>query len=453
MLNNSQDAQKPILSVTELNQYARGILEMQVGKIAVTGEISNFSQPSSGHWYFTLKDSQSQIRCAMFRNKNQFIRLKPNNGLQITLHGGVSIYEGRGEYQLIADYMEETGIGSLQKAFEILKATLAAEGLFASEHKQAMPRQPKHIAVITSATGAAIHDILSVLNERYPLLTITLIPSVVQGKDAPEQLCQAIALAERWNSEEVDAIDAIILGRGGGSIEDLWAFNDEDLARAIFACKIPIISAVGHEVDITIADFVADLRAPTPSAAAELISPDQQNIEQALDHFEQRLSTQIHTLLNNQQKYLTLQEKSLVHPGQKLAQLTTRFEQYEQRLLHQQQQSIQKKYHAVELLQQSIQQANPKKRLKEQQLRLTQQSEKLILSTEAFLQQTNKKLLHQIALLNSISPLATLERGYAIIKDEKNNVIINAEQQHIGQTITASLARGELICTINTIKP
>jgi len=447
----SESTPQPVLSVTELNQYARGILEMQVGKVAVSGEISNFSQPASGHWYFTLKDSQSQIRCAMFRNKNQFIRLKPNNGLQITLHGGVSIYEGRGEYQLIADYMEETGIGSLQRAFEVLKAKLQQEGLFASEHKQKIPQQLRHIAVITSATGAAIHDILSVLNERFPLLHITLIASAVQGKEAPAQLCQALALAERWNSEEINSIDAIIIGRGGGSIEDLWAFNDETLARAMYDCKIPIISAVGHEVDVTIADYVADLRAPTPSAAAEMISPDQHAIYQSLDHYEQRLSNKITTLLHQFQRQLLLLEKSLHHPGEKLAQLRSRFDQFEEKLEKSVSRLIEKKQHRLHLSSQSLMQANPHTQIHSSAAKLQQLSDTLEKSIQRKIERAGQQLVASSALLNSLNPLSTLERGYAIVKDKEGRIISNANTQQVGDSIYTRLAEGELHCTINKI--
>ena len=256
-----------VLSVSDLNLQARLLLEQSFSIIQVEGEISNFSSPSSGHWYFTLKDDRAQVRCALFRNRSRFLKYRPQNGDKVVLRAKVSLYEGRGEYQLIGEYLEASGSGDLQAAFEQLKQKLQLEGLFNPEHKRSLPRLPKHIGVITSPTGAAIQDILSVLKRRFPAIPVTLYPAAVQGDDAPQVLIQALDLANRSK-----ICDLIIIGRGGGSAEDLSAFNDEALARAVFNSDIPIISAVGHEVDFSICDFTADARAPTPSAAAELIS-------------------------------------------------------------------------------------------------------------------------------------------------------------------------------------
>ncbi|MGY8786105.1 MAG: exodeoxyribonuclease VII large subunit, partial [Pseudomonadales bacterium] len=272
-----------ILSVSGLNSMARSLLESNFPAVIVEGEISNLAVPSSGHWYLTLKDKSSQIRCAMFVNRNRMVRFKPENGKQIIVRGRLSIYEGRGDYQLILDGMEEAGDGALQRAFEQLKRKLHDEGLFADENKQQMQSHYQHIGVITSATGAAVQDILSVFARRFPATRITLLPVVVQGAGAANEIVNAI---ERANAlAEKLGLQALIVGRGGGSLEDLQAFNEEPLARAISASELPICSAVGHEVDFTIADFVADLRAPTPSAAAELLSPNQE------DYFDLLFST------------------------------------------------------------------------------------------------------------------------------------------------------------------
>jgi exodeoxyribonuclease VII large subunit len=446
-----KNPENPILSVSELNQYARGVLEMHVGKIAVMGEISNFSKPSSGHWYFTLKDQQAQIRCAMFRNKNQFLRLRPENGIQVIINGTVSIYEGRGDYQLVADYIEEAGIGALQKQFEQLKAKLAAEGLFDSKHKQALPKSPQHIAVITSPTGAAIHDILSVLNERYPLLRVTLIPAAVQGHNATHEICHAIALAERWNTENIDSIDAIIVGRGGGSIEDLWAFNEEAVARAIFACKIPIISAVGHEVDISIADYVADVRAPTPSAAAEIISLDQEALMQQLDHHEESFIGYINHQLHNQQKELRILQKSLKHPGERLQQYRLRFNQLSKQLVNSELYVIQQKQHNIALLKQAFAQHKPINLLQQHSATIEECFIDLKKALQSMLKEKKLAFKQQSQLLNTVSPLATLERGYAITRDENNHIIRNTKDRTVGESITTTLASGELISTITHI--
>jgi exodeoxyribonuclease VII large subunit len=259
---------RDVLSVSDLTRSARMLLEEEFPNVFVEGEISNFSKPASGHWYFTLKDDKSQLRCAMFRNKNSRLRFVPRNGLQVIVRGKISLYEGRGDFQMIAEHMEEAGDGALRRAFEKLKAQLDREGLFDPAAKQPVPNLPNHLAVITSPTGAAIRDVLHVFERRFPALKVTIIPVPVQGDEAIPRIVEAIDLANRYSDLP---FDAILLTRGGGSLEDLWAFNTEPVARAIFNSALPIVSAVGHEIDITIADFVADLRAPTPSAAAELL--------------------------------------------------------------------------------------------------------------------------------------------------------------------------------------
>jgi exodeoxyribonuclease VII large subunit len=429
------------------------MLEMQVGKIAVSGEISNFSKASSGHWYFTLKDSNAQIRCAMFKNKNLFLRMKPVDGMQVIVHGNVSIYEGRGEYQLIADYIEESGIGSLHRQFEKLKSKLASEGLFDSKYKTGMPKYPQHIGVITSLNGAAIHDILTVLNQRFPLIRITIIPVTVQGPDAAEEICRGIMLAERWNSENTDSIDLIIVGRGGGSIEDLWSFNEESVARAIFACKIPVVSAVGHEVDITIADYVADIRAPTPSAAAEMISPDQFDLRQQLDYFGQQLCNHIKFLLEKNIQELAVLQKSLKHPGEKLAFYHTRFKHLQRELARSQQQCIHQAKLKMLLLSQNFLQKSPSQLISMSQKMVLTKNTELHKSMCGNMQQLRIHLQQQAALLNMVSPLSTLERGYAIVRNNDNDIIRSIKNYKAGDRITATLADGKLDCTINNINP
>ena len=403
MLPMKNSTEHPVLTVSELNRFARGVLEMHVGRVAVTGEISNFSAPASGHWYFTLKDAEAQIRCAMFRNRNMLVRWKVANGKQVTITGNVSLYEGRGEFQLVADAMEESGLGSLQRRFEELKKKLQAEGLFESSRKKKLPAMPSHIGVVTSPTGAAIHDILRVLQKRMPQLAVTLIPCAVQGDKAVGEITQALKLAEAWNQHQQHRIDLLIVGRGGGSLEDLWAFNEEAVARAIFACPIPIISAVGHEIDTTIADFVADVRAPTPSAAAEMASPDQYALFQQLDAQEKQLQLRIHRTLASCQRELALLQKGLRHPAERLTQ---------------------------------------------QSNRVAELRERLLTGMQRRLQFAEQKMQKQAAILHTVSPLATLQRGYAIVTSEANHVISNSRDTEHGATVTARLGQGRLTCTV-----
>ena len=269
----TQNSDRLIFSVSELNRTVSQLFETQFPLLWVEGEISNFARPASGHWYLTLKDRQAQVRCAMFRNSNLRVNFTPANGSQVLVRCRVSLFEGRGDYQLIVEHMEEAGFGALQRQFDELKQKLANEGLFSPQQKKPLPTSINHIGIVTSPTGAAINDILSVLQRRFPSIKVTIFPTAVQGEQAAAQIVQAIANANRYTLND-RTCDALIVGRGGGSLEDLWPFNEEIVARAIAASTIPIVSAVGHEIDFTIADFVADLRAATPSAAAELLSPD-----------------------------------------------------------------------------------------------------------------------------------------------------------------------------------
>ncbi|RAT17709.1 exodeoxyribonuclease VII large subunit, partial [Lonsdalea populi] len=318
-----------IFTVSRLNQTVKQLLESEMGHIWLSGEISNFSQPSSGHWYFTLKDERAQVRCAMFRGSNRRVTFRPQNGQQVLIRAMITLYEPRGDYQLLTDSMQPAGDGLLQQQFEQLKQRLSADGLFDQQFKQRLPNPARRVGVITSASGAALHDILQVLKRRDPLLPVIIYPTSVQGADASPQIIRAIELANLR-----DECDVLIVGRGGGSLEDLWSFNDERVARAIFASRIPIVSAVGHETDVTIADFVADLRAPTPSAAAELVSRNQmellrqvttqrQRLEMAMDYSlaqRQSLFTRLHHRLQQQHPQLRLarQQNRLIRLRQRL---------------------------------------------------------------------------------------------------------------------------------------
>ncbi|PIE24911.1 MAG: exodeoxyribonuclease VII large subunit [Neptuniibacter caesariensis] len=434
------------LSVSELNRQARLLLERSFLTIEVTGEISNFVKPSSGHWYFTLKDDQSQVRCAMFKNRNQLIRFNPKQGDKVVVRAKVSLYEGRGDYQLICEFMSQEGGGSLQAAYEELKLKLKQEGLFEPQHKKALPEHPNHIGIVTSATGAAIHDILTVLQRRFPGLPVTLYPTAVQGEDAPAQICKAIILAQAHQE-----CDVLIVGRGGGSLEDLWPFNSEAVARAIFDCDVPVISAVGHEVDTVITDFVADVRAATPSAAAELISPDQYQLRLRLQQQSQRLQRQIALTFEKAGNQLLNLKNRLRHPGQQLREKAQRLDHLELRLHQAEQLSRAQQHNKIENLATRLQAHTPQEKIARKTERLTTLHQRLELATVHNLEQKQQRFHTSAVQLNTVSPLATLERGYAIVQDQQGKVITHAAEQLPGEQIEARLHQGHLKCTINEI--
>jgi exodeoxyribonuclease VII large subunit len=381
----------PILTVSQLSNLARNLLEDTFQTVLLTGEISNYICASSGHWYFSLKDDKAQIRCAMFQGNNRRAAFKPADGMQVQVQAKVSLYTPRGDFQLIIETIEETGDGALQRAFMLLKQKLSQEGLFSDEHKQALPEVPRCIGVITSSTGAAIHDILKVLRRRCPMIPIILYPTLVQGKGAADTIAQAIKIANQRQE-----CDVLIVGRGGGSLEDLWSFNEEIVARAIFNSAIPIVSAVGHEVDFTIADYVADLRAPTPSAAAELVSPNTKQWLIQLAHLNKQLCREMQQLLQQQKQKLHWLYQRLRHPKQKLQEQAQQLDHLWQALVKAQQRYFTDKKH---------------------------------------------QYTHLAHTLNAVSPLATLDRGYAIVR--KNNVIIRDIQQiTCGDVITTQLKAG-----------
>ena len=363
---NSNPSERQIFSVSQLNRSVRHLIETQLPLLWVEGEISNFARPASGHWYLTLKDDQAQVRCAMFRNTNQRVGFKPANGTQVLIRCRAGLYEGRGEYQLVIEHMEEAGFGALQRQFEQLKQQLAAEGLFDNQHKKPMPESVRHIGVITSATGAAVKDILSVLNRRFPAIKISIFPTAVQGAPAAAQIVDAISNANRHGQ-----CDALIVGRGGGSLEDLWPFNEEIVARAIFASEIPIVSAVGHEVDFTIADFVADLRAPTPSAAAELLSPDGEDMLNQFEGFEILLGEAMVRKIRQLEQRTDYLQKRLQHPGRKLQEQAQHLDHLDIRLRRAIAGNMQQQASRMNSLQDKLVRQSPRQALTQRQQRIT----------------------------------------------------------------------------------
>lgn len=434
------------ISVSELNRQARSLLEKSFLIISVEGELSNFVCPASGHWYFTLKDSKAQVRCAMFKNRSQFLKYRPRNGDRVMVRAKVSLYEGRGEFQLICDYMEESGAGQLQQAYEQLKARLHAEGLFDPQTKQALPEHPRHIGVITSPTGAAIQDVLTVLKRRFPGLPVSLYPVAVQGEDAAPSIVRAIGLA---NQDQ--RCDVLIVGRGGGSLEDLWAFNEEAVARAIYSSEIPVISAVGHEVDVVISDFVADVRAPTPSAAAELVSPDQNVLQARLNQHRQRLNMQLRQRLRQQQDRLSALRARLRHPGDQLRQQAQRLDELEQRMQRAFRQRLQQQRQRLTQLEQRLQNQPPQQKITASRRTLELLQGRMQNALQQRTQQSRLRFRAVVGRLHAVSPLATLDRGYAIVQDNDGRVVQQATQVQPGDKIRARLGEGALDCTVDQI--
>jgi exodeoxyribonuclease VII large subunit len=438
-----------VLSVSSLNRMAKGLLESNFPAVVVEGELSNLATPASGHWYLTLKDKKSQIRCAMFAGRNRTVKFKPQNGNQVIIRGKLSIYEGRGDYQLIVDSMEEAGDGVLRRAFEQLKLKLHSEGLFSDEQKQEFNGYFEHIGVVTSATGAAIQDVLSVFARRFPATKITLLPVAVQGLDAPQEIVKAIQLANRHQVKL--GLQALIVGRGGGSLEDLQAFNEESVARAIFASELPIVSAVGHEIDFTIADFVADLRAPTPSAAAELLSPDQEDYFSTLLALKSDLSQKLKSTLSQASKNLQWLAKQLKRPDRRLqehAQNLDRIENQMQRAIENQ---IALQDGELKRLRQGMLNNSPRNRIQRHSILLENSAKEISRSLKNSIQKTQSRIAELSRSLSAVSPLNTLARGYSITYDSTGKVIQTPDDLKTGSKIVSRLHKGRIESTVDKI--
>ncbi len=443
-MNDRFASPPPTLTVSQLNRQVKSLLESHFDYVWVEGEVSNFVVPSSGHWYFSLKDSNAQVRCAMFSTRNQRLKFTPRNGDTIRLRCRVSLYEGRGEFQLLVEHLEHAGAGALQATFEKLKARLLAEGLFDSARKRPLPESVACLGVITSPTGAAIHDILTVLRRRCPAIAVFLLPVAVQGEGAAGQIAGAIVRANRWQREGKIQLDALIVGRGGGSLEDLWAFNEEVVARAIAASDLPIVSAVGHEVDFSIADMVADVRAPTPSAAAELLSPDMRDWQQRLQSAEQGLTRLIQRKFASATTHLSHLRQRLKHPGAQLREQAQRVDDLEQRLLLAQKNLLLRHHSTLALLQSRFMAQNPLPRVQRLQRDTQQWRNRLEAAMHQRIQQAGNRLSHLAQMLDSLSPLGTLQRGYAIVTDSSGEVLRDASIVAIGDEVSARLASGRL---------
>jgi exodeoxyribonuclease VII large subunit len=439
----STPSERQILSVSQLNRSVRHLIETQLPLLWVEGEISNFARPGSGHWYLTLKDDQAQVRCAMFRNANQRVAFQPANGTQVLVRCRAGLYEGRGEYQLVVEHMEEAGFGALQRKFEELKQQLSDEGLFDNQHKQPMPDSVRHIGVITSATGAAVKDILSVLHRRFPTIKISIFPTMVQGEQAAGQIVQAISDANHHGE-----CDALIVGRGGGSLEDLWPFNEETVARAIFVSEIPVVSAVGHEVDFTIADFVADLRAPTPSAAAELLSPDGEEMLNQFEGFEILLADAVTRKIRHLEQRTDYLQKRLQHPGRKLQEQAQHLDHLDIRLRRAMAGKMQQQTTQMQSVQDRLVRLSPKEAITQRKQAVANSVKQMMRAVSQQVELKQSKTAQAMHLLDTVSPLKTLGRGYSIIRDSNDKVVKTVAQVSAGDTLRGQMTDGEVVFSV-----
>ena len=444
-----ESPQRRILTISQLNREARLLIEAGFPLIWVEGEISNLSRPASGHVYFSLKDPAAQVRCAMFRARLMLLRFKPADGLHVLVRARVSLYEARGEFQLIIEHMEEAGFGALQRAFEELKLKLAREGLFDAAHKKPLPPAPRVIGVITSASGAAIRDILSVIRRRFALARAIIYPVPVQGEGSAQKIAAMIRTAAARAE-----CDVLILARGGGSLEDLWAFNEESVARAIYDCPIPLVCGVGHEIDFTIADFVADLRAPTPTGAAELVTPDASEWRRILDDTRRRLLRTLGEQLSGLRERLEWCGERLeqLHPARLLRERAQRLDELDLRLRQSLRHMLQARTAQLTDLILGLQRHNPAQALAVLTGRSEALAHQLILVARRYLGELNYRLNLAVRALDTVSPLATLQRGYAIITDAASGTVLaTVHQARTGQAIHARLADGRISAQVDKV--
>ncbi len=440
MIDANRGAQaRTTYSVSELADILRGLLEDSLPSVWVSGEISNFSRPASGHWYFTLKDERAQLRCAMFKNNNYYVRPQPKDGDAVLVRAKVGIYPARGELQMIVEHLEAAGTGALLRAFELLKARLAAEGLFDAGLKRPLPKLPRRIGVITSGTGAALQDILNALRRRWPLTEVALYPVPVQGSQAPPAIVRALR-----ELPQHAPVDLILLARGGGSLEDLWAFNDEAVARAIRACAVPVVSGVGHDIDFTIADFAADVRAATPTAAAELATPDIAELYSRVDSLDIGLIGNINRRLQQTRERLAQLSGRLqtLHPGRRLQERAQRLDELDERLRHAMSARLGTASERLRRNQQRFETAAPLARivLRQGQLRLL--ADRLNRAGGNVLGERRARLRQAEALLNSLNPSAVLDRGYALATGADGRILRDGAEVAAGEQVSVRLARG-----------
>jgi exodeoxyribonuclease VII large subunit len=455
----ARDNERPILTVSELTGAVRFTLEERFPLVWVEGEISNLRAPASGHWYFTLKDDGAQVRCAMFTNRNRFVRFKPRDGMQVILRGRVSVYEQRGDFQLLADHLEPAGEGALRAAFETLRAKLGAQGLFDVERKKPLPAFPTHVAVISSRSGAAVRDIVSVFRRRCPTLAITLVDVAVQGKEAELQILDAFERLTFWQMSLGPQPDVVLLARGGGSLEDLWTFNLESVAHAIADCPIPVVSAIGHETDFTIADYIADVRAATPSAGAELIAPDMLDWQRRAARFNRSLVAHWRHTLANRRHRLDLVSRRLTHPGRALEQRMQRLDDIERRLARAALARVDRAVRSLASLGARFAQQHPRVRIERTGADVARLRRALVRAHRVRIDRAEAKLASASRALNAVSPLETLGRGYAIVAapapsgDRWGAPITSIDGVRLGDRVVAHLDDGALHCRVEDVEP
>ena len=434
-----------IFTVSELNTRIRSLLEQRFSWLSVSGEISNLRRPYSGHLYFTLKDDRAQLKAVLFKMQQRYLEEQPADGLEVICHGRLSVYEPRGDYQLIVDTIDFHGSGALRAAFEQLKKKLDAEGLFNVRHKKKLPVLPQHITLVTSPKGAAVHDFIRIARRRFPGIRLAVYPVAVQGPEAPTEICRAIDLLNGLSTTDI-----IVLCRGGGSIEDLQAFNDEQLARTIFNSDIPIVSGVGHEIDFTIADFVSDLRAPTPSAAAELVVPDRESLTGMVGSLQRRLVRAQQAQIDRLSDRLALHGQKIGALSSLLAELFFRVDQQSMLLIHAIQGQLSRKQQVIKAMLARLELQNPHHRLQAAQARITELESRMTRAIQQILDVRSSKVSQQSLLLEAVGPRNTLARGYAIVKDKRTGkVVTDSSALKAGDQARIFLYRGSVDVTVD----
>ena len=434
-----------IFTVSELNGSIRSLLEQRFSWLSVSGEISNLRRPYSGHLYFTLKDDKAQLKAVLFKMQQRYLEEQPTDGLEVICHGRLSVYEPRGDYQLIVDIIDFHGSGALRAAFEQLKKKLDSEGLFDSDHKKKLPVLPEHITLVTSPKGAAVHDFIRIARRRFPGIRLAVYPVAVQGPDAAPEICRALDLLNTISTTEI-----IVLCRGGGSIEDLQAFNDEQLARTIFNSNIPVVSAVGHEIDFTIADFVSDLRAPTPSAAAELLVPDRESLTGIVGSLQRRLVRVQQGRIDRLSDKLALHRQKIGDLSSLLSDLFLRVDQQSMLLIHAMERFLSKKQQRIDGMQLRLEMQNPRHRLEAAQARIAELETRITRAIQQILDTRIRKLRQQSLLLEAVGPRNTLARGYAIVRNKRTGkVVTDGSTLKAGDQARVFLDRGSVDVTVD----
>ena len=439
MNSTAFDEPRKILSVSQLNRLVRNLIETNLGSVWIEGEISNFSCPNSGHWYLTIKDNNAQVRCAMFKNNNSKVKFKPSDGKLVLLNCNPGIYEARGEFQVVINSMEEAGLGDLQRKFERLKKRLNDEALFDTKFKKKIPQNCNTVGIITSPTGAAVRDILSIMNRRFPLTKVLIYPCLVQGSEAAAQIKDNIILANLQNY-----CDVLIISRGGGSIEDLWSFNDEQVAREIFKSKLPIISAVGHEIDFTIADFVSDLRAPTPSAAAEIITRDQSDLNRVILASTQQLLFAIRRYFAEINEKIANKKRLLADPRRQLQDKQQYLDQIEIRLNRSFTNLMINKKYLFESKFDRINKNNPKKNLEIMSTKIRAAIDKATICLNLRILEKTKILSNLTKVADAMNPGSILDRGYSILQNKNKQVITSVKMTVPAETLSARMSDGSI---------